>query len=1651
MGRERALYILASILLFSAIFAADGPECGVSGCTQMAGSFSPNGISIAGSGGDFATVSTANGGSMKIENGALERLQGGERVRLLVKKKKAPAGISITNTTVETNTTGMNATVETNTNVEINTTAETNATDANINATVELNATLETNATLDANATDANINTTLDINTTLEANTTETFTNATVELNATLPGGNSPNGTPGISLPPGDSSSAAGPASLPGKPSSSPAQESQPIKPAGRGLIGEIILFYQKIMLMMAPPPESAGDGQPPGQIQPIGGAGLPQPEGLPQQPAAPSSQVDVIAEFPGGNVVVETGIGGLAALADAGADEVYLDYEVGASLPETLPMIGALASQAELNFTGSGVTVCLLDTGVDFAEPALGGMAASGYDFVNSDADASDDSFSGHGTKMAAIIHAVAPGASILAVKVLDGNGTGYASSVVAGIDYCREQAQNGSNVRIISMSLGGGSYGGYCNSDPVADEANLAFSEGMLVTAASGNSGGALIAAPACAENATAVAAATKQDTIPAFSSINGAVDLLAPGEGVVVLGASNSGTSISTAHVSGSAALLYQAEPSLAPAEAEARFKATGKLIGHNGANYSRIDVYAALLNISGGAPTNQTVNNTNITQNATYGALETNVTCGNALSAAGTTYALNASCSISGATAFNVSAQNITLDCQGWSITGNNTTATYGIYSNQFNTTIRNCNISNFGTGIYLYRANNGTISDTNASSVLQAVTGSYGYGIFLNNTNLSVISGVVATAPSGYGIYLLSSSNNTLANLTATSTSGRALFLYSTSNYNVAYNVAASANYAIRLETGSSYNVFSNITATTVGGNAIYLTDSANYNNFSNLNATSTGSYSSAITLQASVYYNIFSNLSATSTGSSSYAFTLVNTANSNTITNINATALLGIAVRVITSSSNTIANNSFVGGAGIYYSATAISHCANTITNNTGAGGKPVLYYANAGVSLSDIDASEIILCNSNGSSISNANVTSGGVQMFFSNYNTLSGIAANASSAGASTVYLQSSASNTLSNINATATDGYAAWFASSHNNSVSSLNATATTGYGVYLTSSSSNNTFSGFTAASTISYALYSASGSNNAFSNFNATVTTANAVYLNAGANNNLSNFRVAATSNYAVFFSSSSNNTVSNLSATVTSSYGIYLSSSHYNRISNLNITATTGNGIQCLSSSNNTFSNVNTTATGSNGNGVYFDTCSNSTFSGVNATATTGAAVYITGGSGNAFSTLNATATTGRAIYLISSYFNRFTNATATATTGRVINLQSASNNTFFNVNSTSTSTGRAIYSTGASDNTFSNMNVAAQTFAIWFATSCINNTFANITSSGGTYGVFLATGVNYNTFSNLAASTTAGTAIYVSDSSSNIFSNTTATATAAGGRAIGISGGSNNTVANSTAATNTSVALTIETASNSNTIVNTTLISTNQSGILLNISPDSSGNTFYWNNFTATSGYYAADLNGSNYYNATTPIGQNEGNIWYNVANGSVNITGLAFSSLSGLFIGNAGTGYPYNNTTAGGKLLGNVADWAPLTDQGPPQCAAISTPGQIYTLQTNISASGATCFNITAENVTLDCAGFGISGTNSSGTFGVYSNQDNTTIRNCNISNFSTGIYFAAANNSTIDNVNASTTRSESGVNGYAIKLASVSRYNA
>ncbi len=217
-----------------------------------------------------------------------------------------------------------------------------------------------------------------------------------------------------------------------------------------------------------------------------------------------------------------------LAALA--GVAGVYPDLPVRAQTETSVGHIGApnLWDPAGGGAKGEGMTIAVIDTGVDYSHPDLGGglgagfKVIGGYDFVNGDADPMDDN--GHGTHVAGIvagkaaasggITGVAPEANLLAYKVMNEWGEGLTSDVVAGIDAAADPA-NPNRADVINLSLGNSGDG----NDPVAQAAAAASRSGVVVVASAGNSGPGegTVGSPAVAEGVIAVGASTSGLRLP------------------------------------------------------------------------------------------------------------------------------------------------------------------------------------------------------------------------------------------------------------------------------------------------------------------------------------------------------------------------------------------------------------------------------------------------------------------------------------------------------------------------------------------------------------------------------------------------------------------------------------------------------------------------------------------------------------------------------------------------------------------------------------------------------------------------------------------------------------------------------------------------------------------------------------------------------------------------------------------------------------------------------------------------------------------------------------------------------------------------------------------------------------------------------
>lgn len=279
---------------------------------------------------------------------------------------------------------------------------------------------------------------------------------------------------------------------------------------------------------------------------------------------------------------------------------------------------------------TGAGISVAVIDSGINYELPALGGgfgknrKVVAGYDFVDNDPDPLD--VDGHGTEVAGVIAArpfefngfhysgIAPDANLVALRVSSDEGApdGLIEKALRWvIDH-----RNDYNIRAVNISLGSGNYAADQTSDQLSDELKTLADANVAVFAASGNSGDTAegstgIAYPAADPNVISVGSVNTANVISDFTQRARNLDLLAPGENVATPGrtggfVSVDGTSFSSPFAAGAAALLAQANPGISVQSMLSILRASGPSnrdgdleIGRvSNVIYPRIDLYKAI---------------------------------------------------------------------------------------------------------------------------------------------------------------------------------------------------------------------------------------------------------------------------------------------------------------------------------------------------------------------------------------------------------------------------------------------------------------------------------------------------------------------------------------------------------------------------------------------------------------------------------------------------------------------------------------------------------------------------------------------------------------------------------------------------------------------------------------------------------------------------------------------------------------------------------------------------------------------------------------------------------------------------------------------------------------------------------------------
>jgi len=290
----------------------------------------------------------------------------------------------------------------------------------------------------------------------------------------------------------------------------------------------------------------------------------------------------DVVAVHPETGTVVVRATPAQARAIDrlAGTDAVDRDvWLTPSAVPWHLDRVDQASLPLDGRFSpggdGTGVTAYVVDSGVRASHAAFSGRVRAGADFSGS---GSTDDCRGHGTGVASALAGrvvgVAPGATVVPLRVSACSGGALSSTIIAAVEWAVRDHAAGAPA-VLNLSMGGPP------SSALDQSLRAAVADGITVVVAAGNeTADACGTSPAREPQLITVGASTSDDGVASFSNRGSCVDLLAPGAGVVVAASTgdtlvtvSDGTSFSAPLVAGAAAVLLGANPALTPAQVAA----------------------------------------------------------------------------------------------------------------------------------------------------------------------------------------------------------------------------------------------------------------------------------------------------------------------------------------------------------------------------------------------------------------------------------------------------------------------------------------------------------------------------------------------------------------------------------------------------------------------------------------------------------------------------------------------------------------------------------------------------------------------------------------------------------------------------------------------------------------------------------------------------------------------------------------------------------------------------------------------------------------------------------------------------------------------------------------------------------------------
>ena len=530
-------------------------------------------------------------------------------------------------------------------------------------------------------------------------------------------------------------------------------------------------------------------------------------------------------------------------------------------------------------------------------------------------------------------------------------------------------------------------------------------------------------------------------------------------------------------------------------------------------------------------------------------ATSANVTVGISCGT-LSSAGTTYVLAANQSAIGTSCFTVTAANVTIDCAGYAVTGNNSTTTYGVYSNQFNTTVKNCNIQNFSIGVALSAgSDNSSILNSSITTTINWATvgdvdiSTDGSGIEMMNCNNILISNSTIRSGNGYGLRLRQINGLTMLNVTGYG--------------GVNANMGAHAFSLARIRNFYGEGIYAWATTGYAFGTG------GSQNNFTpSYNHTVKNSYFNSTMVIALDMHNVinalYQNVTFVGNSSTDGAISFYSNTTNATVrdSTINALANLGVHMIDDNEMNASPSHNSLINV---------------TITN------------AQFGISMTRIGSHEASATNSQntidcqGATISGLNQTNyGGI--------TLSRGVTNSTITNCNIVnfsigiYLSAVQNNTISNVNITDTSsdpvpgGVGVLFRDGAvNNTIKGVNVNATNAIGLAFYSGTPNIDHDNLVANSTIysnmAYGIEISYNTNNTIINTSAFSNASNGIYLVDSPNNSIINSVAQSNFSYAIYmYDHSDNNTISGTSVQSNTTYAMLIKTSTGNSVINSNVT-----------------------------------------------------------------------------------------------------------------------------------------------------------------------------------------------------------------------------------------------------------------------------------------------------------------------------------------------------------------------------------------------------------------------------------------------------------------------------------------------------